>query len=113
MSVLQAICLFIVGVVEIVFGSLILLVLFTRPAALILLINITVALISTKLPILRVGNPVWKRPVRCPDSLSFELDVAGSWGSIGWADCACDAVSIARAQGHGKGKASRWRCSRM
>src|SRR4029453_11035126 len=41
-----------VGVVEIVFGTMILLGLLTRLAAIPLLIDITVAIISTKLPIL-------------------------------------------------------------
>ena len=42
----------VVGVVEIVFGTLILLGLFTRIAAIPLLIDITVAILSTKLPML-------------------------------------------------------------
>jgi len=41
-----------VGVVEIVCGSLVLFGFLTRPAALVLLINISVALLSTKVPIL-------------------------------------------------------------
>src|SRR5512140_3276605 len=41
-----------VGVVEIVGSTLVLLGLFTRPAALLLLINISVAILSTKIPIL-------------------------------------------------------------
>lgn len=47
-----------VGVVEIVCGSLVLLGLLTRPAALTLLVNISVALVSTKLPIL-LGHGFW------------------------------------------------------
>jgi uncharacterized membrane protein YphA (DoxX/SURF4 family) len=47
-----------VGGVEIVCGGLVLLGLLTRPAALILLINISVALLSTKLPIL-LGHGFW------------------------------------------------------
>jgi uncharacterized membrane protein YphA (DoxX/SURF4 family) len=47
-----------VGVVEIVGGALVVLGLFTRPAVLILLINISVALLSTKLPIL-LGHGFW------------------------------------------------------
>jgi uncharacterized membrane protein YphA (DoxX/SURF4 family) len=47
-----------VGVVEIVCGGLLILGLLTRPAALALLINITVALVSTKLPIL-LGHGFW------------------------------------------------------
>jgi putative oxidoreductase len=46
-----------VGTVEIVGGALILLGLLTRPAAAVLLINISVALVSTKLPIL-LGHAV-------------------------------------------------------
>jgi putative oxidoreductase len=41
-----------VGIVEIIGGALIILGLLTRPAALVLAINISVALVSTKLPIL-------------------------------------------------------------
>lgn len=41
-----------VGGIETLFGTLVLLGLLTRPAALVLLINITVAIITTKLPIL-------------------------------------------------------------
>ena len=41
-----------VGAVEIAFGMLVLAGLLTRPAALILLINISVAIVTTKLPIL-------------------------------------------------------------
>jgi len=47
-----------VGVVEIVAGSLVLLGLLTRPAAIVLLINISVAIISTKVPIL-LGREFW------------------------------------------------------
>lgn len=47
-----------VGIVEIVGGSLLLLGLFTRPAALVLLINISVAIVSTKIPIL-LGYGFW------------------------------------------------------
>ena len=47
-----------VGVVEIVGGALLLLGLFTRPAALALLINISVAILSTKVPIL-LGRGFW------------------------------------------------------
>jgi putative oxidoreductase len=47
-----------VGIVEIVAGSLLLLGLLTRPAALVLLINISVAIVSTKIPIL-VGHGIW------------------------------------------------------
>lgn len=47
-----------VGVVEIVAGSLVLLGLLTRPAAIVLLINISVAIISTKVPIL-LGRDFW------------------------------------------------------
>jgi len=47
-----------VGVVEIVGGSLVLLGLLTRPAALALWINISVAILSTKVPIL-LGHGFW------------------------------------------------------
>ena len=47
-----------VGAVEIVAGSLLLLGLLTRPAALVLLINISVAIVSTKVPIL-LGRGFW------------------------------------------------------
>jgi putative oxidoreductase len=47
-----------VGMVEIVAGSLVLLGLLTRPAAIVLLINISVAIISTKVPIL-LGRDFW------------------------------------------------------
>jgi uncharacterized membrane protein YphA (DoxX/SURF4 family) len=47
-----------VGAVEVVAGSLVLLGLFTRPAALALFINISVAIISTKVPIL-LGHGYW------------------------------------------------------
>ena len=47
-----------VEVVEIVCGSLVLLGLFTRLASLVLLINISVAILSTKIPIL-LGSEFW------------------------------------------------------
>jgi uncharacterized membrane protein YphA (DoxX/SURF4 family) len=47
-----------VGGVEIVAGSLVLIGLLTRPAALALWINITVAIVSTKVPIL-LGHGFW------------------------------------------------------
>jgi putative oxidoreductase len=47
-----------VGVVEIVAGSLVLLGLLTRPAALVLLVNISVAIFSTKIPIM-LGHGFW------------------------------------------------------
>ena len=47
-----------VGVVEILAGSLVLLGLLTRPAALVLLVNISVAILSTKIPIL-LGHGFW------------------------------------------------------
>ena len=47
-----------VGAVEIVAGSLVLLGLLTRPAAFILLVNISVAILSTKIPIL-LGRGFW------------------------------------------------------
>jgi len=47
-----------VGVVEIVAASLVLLGLLTRPAALLLMINISVAIVSTKIPIL-LGHGFW------------------------------------------------------
>jgi putative oxidoreductase len=47
-----------VGGVEIVAGSLVLLGLLTRPAAFVLLLNISVAIVSTKVPIL-LGHGFW------------------------------------------------------
>ena len=47
-----------VGGVEIVAGALLLLGLLTRPAALVLLIDISVAIVSTKIPIL-LGHGFW------------------------------------------------------
>src|SRR5438876_6783618 len=47
-----------VGVVEIVCGTLLVLGLLTRLAAIPLLVNITVAILSTKVPIL-LGKPFW------------------------------------------------------
>ena len=47
-----------VGIVETVCGTLVLLGLVTRPAALLLLINISVAIVSTKIPIL-LGHGFW------------------------------------------------------
>jgi uncharacterized membrane protein YphA (DoxX/SURF4 family) len=47
-----------VGIVEIVGGSFLLLGLLTRPAAFALLINISVAILSTKIPIL-LGHGYW------------------------------------------------------
>lgn len=47
-----------VGAVEIAGGALLLAGLMTRPAAFVLLINISVAIISTKIPIL-LGRPLW------------------------------------------------------
>jgi uncharacterized membrane protein YphA (DoxX/SURF4 family) len=47
-----------VGVVEIAGGSLVLLDFLTRPAGFMLLVNISVALVSTKLPIL-LGHEFW------------------------------------------------------
>jgi putative oxidoreductase len=47
-----------VGAVEIVAGSLVLIGLLTRPAALILMFNISVAILSTKIPVL-LGHGFW------------------------------------------------------
>jgi uncharacterized membrane protein YphA (DoxX/SURF4 family) len=47
-----------VGVVEVLAGSLILLGLLTRPAGALLLVNISVAILSTKIPIL-LGRSYW------------------------------------------------------
>ncbi len=60
-----------VGVVEIVCGGLVLLGLFTRPAALMLFFTISVALVSTKLPIL-LGHGFWTFTLR-------ELKRYGFW----------------------------------
>jgi putative oxidoreductase len=63
-----------VGVAEIVCGTLILLGLFTRLAAVVMLINISVALLSTKLPIL-LGQVVG--PFSLPKVPEY-----GLWGSL-------------------------------
>jgi uncharacterized membrane protein YphA (DoxX/SURF4 family) len=47
-----------VGICEIVCGALVIVGLLTRPASLVLLINITVAIITTKLPVL-LGHEIW------------------------------------------------------
>lgn len=47
-----------VGIVEVVCGALVILGLFTRPASLLLAINISVAILSTKIPIL-LGHGFW------------------------------------------------------
>ena len=59
-----------VGAVEIVAGLLVLLGLLTRPAAAVLLINISVAILSTKVPIL-LGREFWL----------FSLPKLGRYGS--------------------------------
>jgi putative oxidoreductase len=61
-----------VGVVEIVCGALILLGLFTRPAAILLIINMLVAILSTKIPIL-LGQGFWGFSLR-------SLPYYGFWG---------------------------------
>jgi len=58
-----------VGVIEIIGGELILLGLLTRPTALVLLIDISMAIISTKIPIL-LGHGFW----------GFHLPELGSYG---------------------------------
>ena len=63
-----------VGVVEIVFGSLVLLGLFTRLAAIPLLITISVAIVSTKIPIL-LGREFWIFSLR-------ELSRYGFWSMM-------------------------------
>jgi putative oxidoreductase len=57
-----------VGTVEIVGGSLLLCGLLTRPAAFVLLVNISVAILSTKIPIL-LGHGYWL--FRLPDLKSY------------------------------------------
>jgi len=59
-----------VGIVEIVCGSLIVLGLFTRLAAIPLIIDICVALISTKIPIL-LGHGFWRFSVSKLPSYGF------------------------------------------
>jgi uncharacterized membrane protein YphA (DoxX/SURF4 family) len=61
-----------VGVVEIVCGALILLGLLTRPAAILLIINMLVAILSTKIPIL-LGQGFWGFSLR-------NLPYYGFWG---------------------------------
>ena len=63
-----------VGSVEIVGGSLLLLGLLTRPAAFVLLINISVAILSTKIPIL-LGQGYWL--FNLPDMKSY-----GFWSMV-------------------------------
>ena len=58
-----------VGVFEIGCGALLILGLLTRPAATAMIVNISVAIISTKIPIL-LGHSVWM----------FNLPKAGSYG---------------------------------
>ena len=58
-----------VGGVEILCGSLLILGLLTRPAAFVLLINISVAIVSTKIPLL-LGRGFW----------GFHLAKASSYG---------------------------------
>jgi uncharacterized membrane protein YphA (DoxX/SURF4 family) len=60
-----------VGVVECLFGALILLGLLTRPAALVLLIDISVAILTTKLPIL------WGQHYGLPELKHYTL-----WGML-------------------------------
>jgi putative oxidoreductase len=57
-----------VGTVEIVGGSLLLCGLLTRPAAFVLLVNISVAILSTKIPIL-LGHGYWL--FRLPDLKNY------------------------------------------
>ncbi len=61
-----------VGVVEIVCGALVILGLFTRPAAVALVIDMAVAIISTKVPIL-LGRGFWGFGLR-------QLPYYGFWG---------------------------------
>jgi putative oxidoreductase len=63
-----------VGVVEIVCGALILLGLFTRLAAIPLIINMLVAILSTKIPIL-IGQGFWGFSLR-------NLPYYGFWGMM-------------------------------
>jgi len=62
-----------VGLVEVVCGSLIILGLLTRLAAILLIIDMCVALVSTKLPIL-LGHSVWRFSL-----VSFLPTVSGVW----------------------------------
>jgi putative oxidoreductase len=59
-----------VGVVEILGGALVILGLLTRPAALLLLANISVAILSTKLPIL-LGRGFWMFSAPKPPHYGF------------------------------------------
>jgi uncharacterized membrane protein YphA (DoxX/SURF4 family) len=61
-----------VGVVEIVCGALILVGFLTRPAAIPLIINILVAILSTKIPIL-IGHAFWGFSLR-------PVPYGGFWG---------------------------------
>src|SRR5687768_17702756 len=68
-----------VGVVEIVCGALILIGFMTRLAALPLIIDMLVAILSTKIPIL-LGHGFWGFSLR-------NLPYYGFWGKIGRASC--------------------------
>lgn len=74
-----------VGVVEIVCGLLLILGFFTRPAALALIINISVAIASTKIPIL-IKSGFWPMEAEARTDYSMLLGLifllivgAGSW----------------------------------
>lgn len=74
-----------VGVVEIVCGLLLILGFFTRPAALALIINISVAIASTKIPIL-IKSGFWPMEAEARTDYSMPLGLifllivgAGSW----------------------------------
>ncbi len=67
-----------VGVVETVCGSLVILGLCTRPGALLLWINISVALVSTKLPLL-LGEAFWRFSLPKPPG---PFTVYGFWPAM-------------------------------
>ena len=70
-----------VGVVEVFCGVLVIVGLLTRLASLALLINISVALVSTKLPIL-LGHPFWIFSLRKLERYGFWTAAHESWTDL-------------------------------
>ena len=79
-----------VGVVEIVCGLLLIIGLFGRPAALLLLINISVAIATTKIPLL-LSHGFWEMEDKARTDYSMFMSVlfiliagAGAWSLDAW-----------------------------